>query len=128
MNPGTTMIYYDRTRVPTYPTVPPLGQVEKKDPPNYLTKDYYSYRESIVNIQAIRQIGDIRRNFEMSQKQAEVDLLHQKQDNQRIIFLASMGALILIGMLALGLFHRNYYIRKTSHIIKKERDRLPGPW
>jgi len=86
-------------------------------------KDYYSYRESIVNIQAIRQIGDIRRNFEMSQKQAEVDLLHQKQDNQRIIFLASMGALILIGMLALGLFHRNYYIRKTSHIIKKERDR-----
>lgn len=86
-------------------------------------KDYYTHRESITDIEAIRQIGDIRRNFEMSQKQAEVDLLNQKQHNQRIIFFASVAAFILIALLAIGLFHRNYYIRKTSSIIEKERDR-----
>lgn len=90
---------------------------------NRYLKNYYAYRESILDIEAVREIGDIRRNFEMSQKQAELDLLQHKQDKQRIIFFASLIALILIALLALGLFHRNYYIRKTSHIIEKERDR-----
>jgi len=90
---------------------------------NAYLKKFYTNRDSIVNIRAVRQIAGLRTNYEVSQKQIEVDLLSQKQKVQRIQVIATIVALILIAMLAFGLYRRNIFIRKTSSIIQTERDR-----
>ncbi|MDN3642867.1 adenylate/guanylate cyclase domain-containing protein [Lutimonas halocynthiae] len=87
----------------------------------YLTK-YYTFRDSIINIETVENIADLRTNYEVSQKQIEVDLLDQKRQKQRITIIAIVTALILITILVIGLLRRNLFIKKTSSIIQKERD------
>ena len=86
-------------------------------------KNHYSFRDSILNITNVNKMADLRTNFELSQKQIEVDLLNEQQGRQRITVTSSIVALVLIVLYALGLLHRNRYIQKTSHIIRGERDR-----
>ena len=93
-----------------------------KESNNHL-KNYYSFRDSILNIETVEKMADLRTDFELAQKQIEVDLLNEKQNKQRIIVTSTIIALVLLSLLALGLLHRNRYIQKTSHIIKGERDR-----
>ncbi len=85
-------------------------------------KDYIVFRDSLNNLESIQNMADIRTNFEVSQKQTEVDLLEQKRQKQRITIIAGIISLALITILAFGLFRRNIFIKKTSAIIQKERD------
>ena len=62
-------------------------------------------------------------DFEIAQKQIEVNLLNEKQKNQRITVGATIIALVLILVLAAGLYRRNRFIQKTSALVKKEKDR-----
>ncbi len=90
---------------------------------NTYLKSYFIYRDSILNIKTVEKMADLRTDFELAQKQIEVDLLRVKQGNQRITVTSSIIAFVLISLLAIGLFHRNRYIQKTSNIIEGERDR-----
>lgn len=96
-----------------------IGQFEASN--RHLTK-YYAYRDSIINIETIENIADLRTNYEVSQKQIEVDLLDEKRQKQQITIIAIIAALILITILVVVLFRRNLFIKKTSSIIQKERD------
>lgn len=86
-------------------------------------KNHIQYRDSVQNLETIQQMADLRTDFEVSQKQIEVDLLNQQKRNQRNIVIATAISTFLIGLLALGLFRRNRYIQKTNRIIKDERNR-----
>lgn len=90
---------------------------------NMYLKNYYAYRDSVLNIETVKKMADLRTNMEVSQKQTEVDLLVEKQKNQRITVIATIIALVLIIVLAAGLFRRNRFIQKTSAIVKKEKER-----
>ena len=86
-------------------------------------KNHIVYRDSVNNIETVQQMADLRTDFEVSQKQVEVDLLNQQKKNQQIIVIATIIALVLIGLLAFGLYHRSIFIQKTSRIIENEKDR-----
>jgi len=90
---------------------------------NTYLKNFYLYRDSLLNLETIEHMADLRTDFEVSQKQTEVDLLREKQKNQRITVTAVIIALVLIIILAAGLFKRNRFIQKTSVLIEKEKDR-----
>ena len=86
-------------------------------------KAHITYRDSVINIRNVQQAADLRTNFEVSQKQIEVDLAEQREKNQRNIAIGTGVVLLLIGILAIGLFRRNTFIRRTKQIIEEERDR-----
>ncbi len=86
-------------------------------------KDHIVYRDSVINIENVQQIADLRTDYEVSQKQIEVDFLDQKRKNQRIVVIATAIALFLIGLLAFILYRRNKLIIRTKQIIEEERDR-----
>lgn len=88
---------------------------------NYI--DYVAYRDSVKNIKSVRQMANLRANYEVSQKQSEIDLLAQRQRTQKIIVFAISLALLLILIIAVGLYRRNKFIKRTSAIIRKEKDR-----
>ncbi|MDX5586055.1 MAG: adenylate/guanylate cyclase domain-containing protein [Aureibaculum sp.] len=105
---------------------------EKKSLTYY--KDYIVYRDSVKNIEAVQKQANletqyqvaqnqIKSDYEISQKQTEVDLLSQQKKNQRIVVIATAIALLLIGLLAIGLLRRNKFIERTKKIIEEEKDR-----
>ncbi len=86
-------------------------------------KAHITYRDSLLNVKNVQQMADLRTNYEVSQKQIEVDLLEQRRKNQRNIAIATAIALFLLGILAFMLYRRNKFIKKTKKIIEEERDR-----
>ncbi|WP_324721030.1 adenylate/guanylate cyclase domain-containing protein [Salinimicrobium sp. HB62] len=86
-------------------------------------KSYIAYRDSIKDVKTIEEMADLRTNFELDRKQTQVDLLNERQANQRNIMIATGVALFLILLLALGLYRRNKYIGRTKKIIEKEKNR-----
>ncbi|WP_445382956.1 adenylate/guanylate cyclase domain-containing protein [Robiginitalea sp. IMCC43444] len=83
-------------------------------------KNYIIYRDSIINLENVQQIANLRTDFEVSQKQVEVDLLNQQKKNQRII---GSAVVLLIGIVAFGLYRRNTFVRRTNRIIEAEKHR-----
>ena len=83
-------------------------------------KEHIIYRDSVINLKNVQEAADTRTNFEVSQKQIEVDLLDQRRKNQQLIAIAIASTLFL---LAFGLYRRNKFVNKTKKIIETERDR-----
>lgn len=86
-------------------------------------KRYITYRDSINNLEEVEKMADLRTNFEVSKKQAEVDLMIQQKRTQKIIAISSIVSLVLVFFLAVGLFRRYRFIKKTNSIIEAERKR-----
>lgn len=86
-------------------------------------KDHIVYRDSVMNIDNIQKMADLRTDFEVSQKQIEVDLAEQRSRNQRNISIATAIGLIMFLLMAIGLYRRNRFIRRTKRIIEIEKER-----
>ncbi len=91
-------------------------------------KDHIKYRDSVLNIKNIEAMADLRTNYEVGQKQAEVDLLQTKTElqtlqakRQRNFLYATGIGLFLTFLLAMGWFRRYRYIKRTNLIIDEER-------
>jgi len=86
-------------------------------------KNYVSYKDSLHNHETIQQIADTRSEFEIAMKQREIDSLQHQKENQKIMVIAIVIALLLTTVLAIALFHRFKFIQKTNLIIEKEMSR-----
>lgn len=65
-------------------------------------KNYIIYRDSVVNLNTVQKMADLRTNYEVSQKQVQVDLLKQQKRNQWTIMVATFIILgLTIGILVL---------------------------
>ena len=87
-------------------------------------KNHILYRDSLRNIEAIQQMADMRTDFEVSQKQIEVDLLSQKRKNQRVINILAAVASVLVILLAIGLYRRYVFIKQTNVKINDQKDEI----
>ena len=79
--------------------------------------EYINYKDSINNEETIRKMADLRAEYEISQKQVEVDYLEGKRKVNRIILIS----VIAIGLVFIVLA---YYLHKTNRLIRKQRLRL----
>ena len=87
-------------------------------------KNHILYRDSIKNLEAIQQMADVRTDFEVAQKQIEVDLLTRQRKNQKVINILAAISLVLIILLAIGLYRRYVFIRNTNVKIRTQRDEI----
>ncbi len=82
-------------------------------------KNHIVYRDSVRNIKTVQQIANLRTDYEVARKQAEVDLLNQEKRNQRIkiTFL-----FIILGLVTVLLGTLYWYYRSIS----REKKRSEG--
>ncbi|SDB36542.1 Adenylate cyclase, class 3 [Flavobacteriaceae bacterium MAR_2010_188] len=85
--------------------------------------NYIDIRDRIRNLEEIEKSGRIRRQFDLSQKQGELDISNEKRRTQKIVTIAALGIVFLIAMLTLGLYRRNNFIRKSNIILEREKNR-----
>ncbi|MDX5585499.1 MAG: adenylate/guanylate cyclase domain-containing protein [Aureibaculum sp.] len=89
-------------------------------------KRYITFRDSVKNISEVQAMAAMQisqKQTELDLKQTELTLLSQEKKNQRNISIATAIALFLIALLALGLYRRYRFIRRTKEIIEKEKSR-----
>ncbi|WP_299159069.1 adenylate/guanylate cyclase domain-containing protein [uncultured Eudoraea sp.] len=93
-------------------------------------QNYIKYRDSVSNIEKVREMANLRADFEVDQKQTEVDLLEKeaeiqmlKDKRQKIIIYATIFALIFIFVLLFFLYRRYSFIKETNTIIEEEKNR-----
>ena len=93
-------------------------------------KKHIVYRDSVSNISAVQEMANLRTNYEVSQKQTEVDLkqtevnlLDQQKKNQQLISLATGIGLVLIIVVAIGLYRRNNFVNKAKLLVENEKER-----
>jgi len=90
---------------------------------NKYLSNHIVYRDSVPSIELEREMANLRHDYEVSQKQVEVDLLNQQKRNQKTIVIATIIALLLLVILAYGLYRRYHFIKETNIIIEEEKDR-----
>ncbi len=86
-------------------------------------KDYIRYRDSVRNLSAIQDMASLRADYEVFQKEAQIDLLNERQKNQSLIMISVGAVTLLVGLLAVGLYRRNRFIKRTSKVIEEEKNR-----
>jgi len=88
-----------------------------------LYKNHIEYRDSFKSISVAQQMARQRRESDLKGKQNEIEILSLKEEKQREIVIATAIGLLLIGLLAFGLYRRTLFISKTKKIIETERNR-----
>jgi signal transduction histidine kinase len=83
-------------------------------------KKYIIYRDSINNIKIVQSMANLRTDFEVSQKQIEVDLLNQQKQNQRWLLITIAGILFSTFVL-LFMFYRNIKIKQKANALLQEQ-------
>ena len=86
-------------------------------------KNYVAFRDQVRSIEEVQKMANVRTEYEVSQKQIEVDLLNQQQKIQRYIAIGIGIALLLSGLLTISLFRSNKFMKKTNEIIASEKKR-----
>lgn len=84
-------------------------------------KSYIAYRDSVSNVATVQNIADLRTNFEVSQKQIEVDLLNQQKRNQRIVLISLFIIVVLGTIILVTLF---WYYKKIQREEKRSETLL----
>lgn len=89
----------------------------------YHYKNYILNKDSINTKETLKKLANQRTEFEVSQKQVELDLEKQKRENDKILKYLLLGGMTAVSGLAFGLFRRNNFINKTKKIINQEKDK-----
>ena len=85
---------------------------------------YLQYRDSINSAETIRKMADLRTEFEVSQKQTEVDLLNQQKKTQQAIGWGLVSGLSLLGALAVVLYRNNQKKLKINKLLEDQKGQL----
>lgn len=89
---------------------------------------YIAYRDSINNEETIRKMADLRTEYEVGQKQAEVDLANTEKEAQAKQALIVGGGLsvvlLLIGVIAFIQYRNNQQKKATNQILRHQKGEL----
>lgn len=86
-------------------------------------KQYITYRDSINNEETIRKMADLRTEYEVSKKQAEVDLLEEQALLNTIVVWSAVFIIALLLILTIALL-KIYRIKDRAIRIVRERRRV----
>lgn len=90
----------------------------------HFQSQYIAYRDSINNEETIRKMADLRTEYEVSQKQAEVDLLNVQKRNQQLIGAGLTVVLLLAGALAFTFYRNNREKQRVNLILSEQKEEI----
>ncbi len=82
---------------------------------------YIAYRDSINDAETIQRMADLRTDFEVAQKQSELDLANKTKENQRVVGIGLTIVLLLLGLLAVVLFKNNQKEKRSNLLLSEQK-------
>ncbi len=93
-------------------------------------KKFLSQKDSLFNLATDDKIRGLQFDFDLEKKEDKIGLLEKESEiqqlnekRQKIIIYATGIALLLIFLLAIGLYKRYKFVRETNQIIEEEKNR-----
>lgn len=87
-------------------------------------EQYIAYKDSIQDQETTQRLADLRTDFEVGQKQAEVDLLSIQKRNQQLLSVGLSAILLLTGLFAF-ITLRNYREKnRINQLLKSQTTQL----
>lgn len=87
-------------------------------------KEHIRYRDSVNNVKAVQKMADLRTNYELSQKQIEVDLLNREKRSQRIQLISLFIILGLAAVIVSLLYWYNTVLKRQKKEINQKSGEL----
>lgn len=87
-------------------------------------EEYLAYRDSINNEETVREMADLRTEFEVSQKQIEVDLLNEEKKTSQLIRAGLLGLVLAMAGIAFVYVRRNKEKRLTNKLLREQKQQL----
>lgn len=84
-------------------------------------KLHIQYRDSLINIDKERKLGDLRFGFEMSKKESEVNLLTRQKKTQQNLLLAIMVIAVLAIIIVFIMVKSNRHKKKAYSILAMQK-------
>jgi len=84
-------------------------------------KNFIVYRDSIENLKSVQQRADLSRNFEVSQKQAEVNVLNRQKKLQRLLLFVALIVLAVIIVLVIILLRNNRQKQRAFTLLSRAK-------
>ncbi|MFT3739055.1 MAG: ATP-binding protein [Breznakibacter sp.] len=91
---------------------------------NSALKKFYAYRDSIVNTETITQIANLRTEFEVGQKQAELDTLSEKERFKTRLFWGLLVAFSAVATLLVIVYHNYLTNKRMSKQLNLQKQEL----
>ncbi|MGI8580909.1 MAG: ATP-binding protein [Chitinophagaceae bacterium] len=79
-------------------------------------KKYILFRDSFNNVESVRKMADLSKNFEVSHKQAEVNLLNQQKRNQKNLVI-TLGIILGLTIVILAILLKNNQNKQKAYKI-----------
>ncbi len=87
-------------------------------------KQYVIYKDSLNNEDVTRQIANIQTEYEVAQKQKEVDQEKARKDTYRVIMLAIIGIAVLLLTLIISLLRSSYKRKTVNNLLNTQKQEL----
>ncbi|MFY0599665.1 MAG: HAMP domain-containing histidine kinase [Cyclobacteriaceae bacterium] len=85
---------------------------------------FISYKDSLLNADLIRQLADQQKEYEVGQKQAELDVVTAQQKAERVILLATVVLVIILVILAFTIYKYYRSKAKVNKILEAQKVEL----
>jgi two-component system, NtrC family, sensor kinase len=80
-------------------------------------KEHLAYRDSITNEETIRKMADLRTEYELAQKQGEIELLQKERQRQQLLVISLFAILLLsVGLLVIFYYYSNFKSSSTRQL------------
>ncbi len=100
------------------------NEKDQYDSAYYYQVIFTNYSDSLKNIETVQKMADLRTTYEVSQKQAEVDLL-EKQKKLYYILIGSLFLAVILGAGLIALYYRNLKrVKEFSNVLKTQSNKL----
>ncbi len=98
-----------------------MGDYEKA---YHYQNDYYTLRDSLVNLDVVTQMANLRTDFEVGQKQVEVDLLEKtNQAKNRVVLIMVLG-LFVVSVLLIVIFISYRHKMQLNNKLQEQKKKL----
>lgn len=88
----------------------------------YYQGNYQVYKDSLINVENVRNVEQLRSRYKVSQKQAEIEFLNElNKSQQNTLWAVGSGSVVLI--ILLGLLYRNNQQRRKINIALTQREK-----
>ncbi len=85
---------------------------------------YLAFRDSLNNEEVIQNMANMRTEFEVEQKQAEIELLEKNREVQNLIQYGLILLTVLLIIIALLLFGNNKLHKKANRLLARQKEEL----
>ena len=99
-------------------------QMKRYDSAFHYQLIYYTFSDSIRNLESIQKIADLRTEFEVAQKQTEVDILQKNETLQRIIITGLFVAVLLAAGFIVIIYLNLRRNRRLTKVLEERRKLL----